>query len=71
MPGTHPSATLDGHVAERASRPRSADGEERQWAWRQSAGVSWQGMTCTVFHRVSWSEHIERSHRFSAAWQIQ
>jgi hypothetical protein len=24
-----------------------------------------------VFRRVNWSEHIERSHRFSAAWQIQ
>lgn len=23
-------------------------------------------MTCTVFRRVSWSEHIERSHRFFA-----
>jgi hypothetical protein len=71
MPGTHPSTTLDGMWLSGASRPRPADGEECQWAWRQSVGDSWQELTCTVFRRVSWSEHIERSHRFSAARQIQ
>ena len=70
MPGTHPSATLDGmwlsglpgHARLTVGAPVGVEAERRG---------SWQGLTCTVFRRVSWSEHIERSHRFSAAWQIQ